>query len=151
MPERKPDPALEASTNRWMIAGVVLMALLILAFPAYRLYEPGARDAARDAHRASMVAQGARLFDLQCTGCHGPAARGGTAPALNSQQFLATASDEQIASLIAVGIPGSPMAAYSLDYGGPLTAEQIEALTTYLRSLEEDAPDDPDWRDPGSG
>jgi hypothetical protein len=38
------------------------------------------------------------------------------------------------------------MGAYSLDFGGPLTLEQITAITTYLRSLEEDAPDDPDWR-----
>ena len=28
---------LEASTRRWMIAGLVLMGLLILAFPIYRI------------------------------------------------------------------------------------------------------------------
>ena len=28
------------------------------------------------------------------------------------------------------------------------TLEQINALTTYLRSLEPDAPDNPDWREP---
>jgi hypothetical protein len=39
------------------------------------------------------------------------------------------------------------MSAYSLDYGGPLTSEQIKALTTFVRSWEEDAPDRPDWRD----
>lgn len=147
MPERPIDPQLEASTNRWMIAGIALMALLVLAFPAYRLYEPGSRAAARDEHRASLVEQGERLFGIQCTGCHGPEARGGSAPALNSQQFLTAAGDAQISSLIAVGVPGTPMAAYSLDHGGPLTSEQIESLTAYLRSLEEGAPDDPDWRD----
>ncbi len=42
-------------------------------------------------------------------------------------------------------MPGTQMSAYSLDFGGPLTLEQIEALTTYLRSLEPDAPSVPDW------
>ncbi|MBU1493012.1 MAG: cytochrome c [Actinobacteria bacterium] len=148
MPQRRADPHLEASTNRWMVGGVVLMALLVLAFPAYRLYEPGARAATRDAHQASLVEQGGRLFEIQCTGCHGLQGRGGSAPALNSQQFLTGASDAQISSLIAVGIPGSPMAAYSLDHGGPLTSEQIESLAVFLRSLEADAPDNPDWRTP---
>lgn len=40
------------------------------------------------------------------------------------------------------------MAAYSLDLGGLLTSAQIEALTVFLRSLEPDAPDRPDWRFP---
>jgi hypothetical protein len=40
------------------------------------------------------------------------------------------------------------MSPYSLDFGGPFTqGAQIVALTTYLRSLEEDAPSVPDWRD----
>jgi hypothetical protein len=39
------------------------------------------------------------------------------------------------------------MAAYSLDFGGPLTSEQVQSIVSYLRSLEADAPDRPDWRD----
>ncbi len=39
------------------------------------------------------------------------------------------------------------MSAYSLDYGGPLTSEQIQSVVTYIRSWEPDAPDRPDWRD----
>jgi mono/diheme cytochrome c family protein len=146
MPERPPDPQLEAATNRWMQAGAVLMALLILAFPAYRFYEPSGREDARQEHVASLIAQGETLFSTNCAACHGEEGLGGVAPALNSQQFLASASDEQIAILIAVGVPGSAMSAYSLDHGGPLTIAQIDALTAYLRSLEETAPDNPDWR-----
>jgi hypothetical protein len=40
------------------------------------------------------------------------------------------------------------MGAYSLDFGGPLTSEQIEAITTFLRAWEEGAPDVENWRDP---
>ena len=62
--------------------------------------------------------------------------------------FLALVLAVQVSVLIAVGIPGTDMSAYSLDFGGPLTLEQIDALTKYLRSLEEFAPDFPGWREP---
>ena len=39
------------------------------------------------------------------------------------------------------------MSAYSQDFAGPLTSEQIKAITVYIRSWEQDAPDRPDWRD----
>jgi hypothetical protein len=38
------------------------------------------------------------------------------------------------------------MTAWSQDFGGPLTAEQIRQLVAYLRSLEPNAPSVPDWR-----
>ena len=148
MPERAPDPDLEESTNRWMLWGAILMGLMVLVFPIYRFYEPSNREAARETHVASLAAQGSALYDLNCASCHGVSGEGGIGPALNAKQFLESAADAQIEALIAVGVPGSQMSAYSLDFGGPLTSEQITALTTFLRSLEEDAPDRPDWRDP---
>jgi hypothetical protein len=38
------------------------------------------------------------------------------------------------------------MGAYSQDFGGPLTSEQIKAVVTYIRTWEPNAPDNPDWR-----
>ena len=38
------------------------------------------------------------------------------------------------------------MPAWSLDYGGTLTEQQVNQLTTYLRSLEPTAPSLPGWR-----
>ncbi|MDH3729790.1 MAG: cytochrome c [Acidimicrobiia bacterium] len=40
------------------------------------------------------------------------------------------------------------MVAYSIDFFGPLTSQQITAITTYLRSLEPVAIDNPSWRFP---
>lgn len=151
MPERPPDPQTEASTNRWMLAGLVLIALLVLAFPLYRFYEPSNRDEARAEHLASLAGRGEQLFDITCSPCHGSQGLGGIGPALNSQQFLSAASDAQIRSLISVGVPGTAMAAFSLDHGGPLTLEDIDAITLYLRYLEETAPDNPDWLNPLGG
>jgi mono/diheme cytochrome c family protein len=148
MPERQVDEALEQSTNKWMMWGIGLMVAMALIFPIYRFYEPSNREADREAQLGFLAEQGAGLFADNCTACHGIDAMGGTAPALNSMQFLEAANDEQIAALISVGVPGSQMGAYSLDFGGSLTLEQIEAITAYLRGLEETAPDFPGWRDP---
>ncbi|HSF87629.1 MAG TPA: cytochrome c [Acidimicrobiia bacterium] len=151
MAERTTDPGLEESTNKWMTAGLVIMALMVLVFPVYRFYEPSNREAARESHIASLAEQGEAIYQLNCTACHGASGEGGVGPALNAKQFLQSATDEQIDVLIAVGVPGSQMSAYSIDFGGPLTSEQVKAVTTFLRSLEPNAPDVPDWRNPGGG
>jgi len=65
---------------------------------------------------------------------------------LNSQQFLKSTTDVQIANLIAGGVPGTDMPAWSLAFEGTLTDEQIRQIATYLRSLEPNAPSVPTWR-----
>lgn len=97
-----------------------------------------------------MTEQGQELFAANCSSCHGAEGQGVDAPALNSQQFLSAATDEQIASPIAHGVPGSAMSAFALDFGGFLTLKQIETVATFIRSWEEDAPDRPDWRSPAA-
>jgi hypothetical protein len=66
--------------------------------------------------------------------------------ALRELLVLTTTSDQQIELLITGGVSGSSMVAWSQDYGGSLTAEQIRMIGTYLRSLEAKAPSIPDWR-----
>jgi mono/diheme cytochrome c family protein len=142
------DDELQASTNRWMTVGLVLFTMFLLAFPLYRWYEPGSRADAREQQRADLAAQGADLYEVNCSACHGNDGRGGQAPALATVQFLDSVTDDQINQLTALGVPGSEMVAYSIDNFGPLTSEQIEAITAYLRSLEEFAADNPSWRYP---
>lgn len=142
------DEELDRDTNRWMLWGVVLLGAMVLAFPFYRWFEPASRDEARETVQQSLVAQGEELYSLNCSACHGLNGEGGVGPALNSKQFLQASSDEQTQLIIAVGVPGTQMNAYSLDHGGPLTSEQIKAMATFIRSWEEDAPDRPDWREP---
>lgn len=142
------DRELESSTNRVMMWGGILMFLMVLVFPFYRWFEPAAREEAREGHIESLVSQGEGIWGLNCASCHGVNGEGGLGPALNSQQFLQAATNEQASQLIAVGVPGTQMSAYSLDFGGPLTTEQIKAVTQFIRSWEADAPDRPDWREP---
>ena len=142
------DQEMDQSTNKVMAIGGVLMVLMIIVFPLYRLIEPTNRTEARDAQEQSLAQEGESIWGFNCSSCHGTAGEGGVGPALNSKQFLQSASDEQIRTIVSVGVPGSLMSAFSLDFSGPLTSEQIKAVVTYLRSWEDEAPDRPDWRDP---
>ncbi len=142
------DEELEASTDRWMRSVIVLLFLFALAFPVYRVYEPGSRAEARESHAAFLAEQGAGLFETNCSSCHGVNGGGGIAPALGASEFLQMADDDQIFQLIAVGVPGTEMVAYSSDKGGPMTRAQIDAVTAFLRSLEEEAESNPNWRTP---
>ena len=147
----KPDPerdALEASTRRWMFAGLVLMALFVLAFPVFRAYEPARRADARVRQEQFFADLGGEVFATNCESCHGVAGTGAIAPAVGAVEFLVNTEDVQISAIIVHGVPGTEMSAYGLDLGGPLTSTQIEALTTYLRSLEEAGFTRTNWRTP---
>ena len=144
----KVDEKLEADTNRFMVAGAGILIAMAAIFPFYRWFEPTSRADARVEHLDSMARTGEQMWNVNCASCHGLAGEGVSAPALNSKQFLQSAGDDQIATFIAVGVPGTEMSAYSQDFSGPLTSEQIRAITIFLRSWEEDAPDREDWRAP---
>lgn len=149
----RPDPVEDASlvrsTTTWQAVGAALGLLLVAAFPAYRAVEAGRREAALEARQAALVVQGRKLWVQNCSTCHGVNGEGVDAPALNSRQFLQQVTDEQMHSIVAVGIPGSEMPAWWNEIGGPFTDEQIAAVVAYVRSWEPTAPDRPDWRTPG--
>jgi len=149
------DKGLESRTNGWMVAGIVLMLIGVLAFPIYRIYEPTARAEAAEETQNNLARAGAALWSASCASCHGAIGQGVDAPALNSIQFLTIVTDDQIASIVNSGIPGTEMVAYGQQFDGPLTRAQIASVVACIRSWEKDAPDRPDWRDmldaPGGG
>ena len=69
MPERPHDEQLEQSTNRWLRWGLILIALAVLAFPAYRLYEPANRESSRENLLASLASQGEQWPSLPWRFC----------------------------------------------------------------------------------
>jgi len=152
MPKERPTPppfepaALERSLNRYLAVGLVFMVVLIAGFVAYKVREPSLREDALRDQTSSYVQIGNTLFATSCASCHGKGAVGGSGPTLNAKEFLGSVSDDQIAAVIRVGIPGSDMPSWGLDYGGTLTDEQVRQITAYLRSLEPNAPSVPNWR-----
>jgi len=156
MPRERPTPPpfepveLERSLDRYLMWGLAFMVVLIAGFIAYRVREPTLRKDASAAQEASYREIGAELFATNCSSCHGKEATGGSAPVLNAKEFLKGTTDDQIRALVAGGISGTDMPAWSLAFGGTLTDEQVLQITTYLRSLEPNAPSVPSWR-AGSG
>lgn len=153
MPTERPKPPpfepewLERSLNRYLAWGLVFMIMLVGGFVAYRAREPGLRREAARAQTRSYTAIGRQIFASDCATCHGKEATGGaSAPTLNSREFLKSTSDAQITALVSGGVSGSEIPAWSQDYGGTLTAEQVQQVVTYLRSLAPTAPSIPDWR-----
>lgn len=152
MPRDRPKPPpfeaewLERSLDRYLTVGLLAMVVLLAGFVSYRVREPDLRAEARTSQQTSYQAIGKGLFATNCSSCHGKNASGGGAPTLNSKEHLASSTDDQMYHLIAVGVPGTDMSAWGLDYGGTLTTEQIRQLTTYIRSLEKGAPSVPGWR-----
>jgi mono/diheme cytochrome c family protein len=142
------DPAIIRSSRRWQTVGAFLLFLLVLAFPVYRATDGGRRAKALTAQQNALVAQGTNLWADNCAACHGPMGQGGSAPALNSKEFLSSVTDDQIHGIIAGGVPGTAMPTWLNEYGGPLTDQQIRSLVAYLRSLQPNAPSVPNWRTP---
>ncbi len=152
MTEKIDEPgAVLRSTRRWQQAGVWTFLVLVLSFPIYKATESGRRADALTAQQSAQISAGAQLWSLNCASCHGTLGEGVDAPALNSQQFLGSVTDQQIQGIVAGGIPGTEMPAWLDEYGGPLTQQQIAAVVTYIRSWEPNAPSVPDWRAPGAG
>ena len=153
MPRERPAPRafepawLQRSLDRYYVWGLVFMAVLIVGFPVYRLREPSLREHALREQQVNYAREGTRLFEQNCAQCHGSQGIGDEAPTLNAKEFLDSTSDQQIHHLVAAGISGSEMPAWSIEFGGPFTDQQILEIVAYLRSLEKAAPSVPDWRE----
>jgi mono/diheme cytochrome c family protein len=98
---------LEASTEKWRWAGLILLFLFLLAFPIYRVYEPAQRADARESQIESLANWGEGLYEDSCVSCHGNFGSGAIAPAIGAKEFLESAEDVQINQLIAIGVPGT--------------------------------------------
>ena len=141
--------------DRSLAWSLVTLAAVSLVLPMYWLMEPARQEnAAIDwVHRFEV--KGARTFEEGCASCHGPGGVGGVAaftvadsdgefvaqvewkaPALTT--VLSRFSEEEVRSILDYGRPGTPMPAWGLPGGGPLTAQQVDQLVIYMRSIQLD-------------
>jgi cytochrome c oxidase cbb3-type subunit 3 len=74
------------------------------------------------------------LFQRNCAGCHGAEGKLGPAPPLNDPIFLSIVPDAELMRVITAGRPGTPMAAFARENGGPLNEAQVKALATGLKA-----------------
>jgi cytochrome c oxidase cbb3-type subunit 3/ubiquinol-cytochrome c reductase cytochrome c subunit len=109
--------------------GPVLLAILVTVGCGR---EPGATPAPPLA-----AADGGRIYARLCATCHGPTRDGyksDNAPSLRTTTFLASASEQFLREAITRGRVGTAMPAYGRALGGPLAADEVDALVTFLRA-----------------
>ncbi|MGC1619087.1 MAG: c-type cytochrome [Candidatus Acidiferrum sp.] len=82
----------------------------------------------------SQVLDFATLYSQNCSACHGAEGKGGAAIALGDPVYLAIADDATIRKATANGVGGTSMPAFAQSAGGMLTDQQINVITTGIRS-----------------
>ena len=156
---RKPyldDDELETTKlDRSLMAAVGLLLLIAVALPLYWLAEPGRQAGAVKSFDDKFVEAGLEIYEVgaQCVNCHAAEGVGGVAtfvvtdeegafvdqvqwnaPALNT--VLWRFSVDEVRYILNYGRPGTPMAAWGLPGGGPLTEQQIDQVIDYLWSVQ---------------
>jgi mono/diheme cytochrome c family protein len=156
-----PDEELEGKRlNVALFSALGLLAVIAVGLPLYWLGEPGRQEGAVENFDEIFVERGLDLYEngAQCVNCHGGAGVGGLAnyvindqsgsfvaqvnwiaPALNN--VLYRYDEEQVRYVLNYGRPGSPMAAWGTQGGGPLTTQQIDEIIAYLWSVQLPIPD----------
>ena len=139
---------------------MLLLAVSAIGLPLYWLGEPSRMEGAIEEFDSIFVTRGSRLFaptaegGYDCAGCHGPEGVGGAAPPFTltdaDDEFVASViwrapaintvllrySEEEVREILTYGRPGTPMPAWGVDGGGPLTTQQIDELIAYLGSIQ---------------
>jgi len=75
------------------------------------------------------IAYGARLYDAQCTTCHGANGDGVGGVDLRSGKFRNGATDQDLVRIITTGIPGTGMQAFRLD------SAEITGIVAFVRNM----------------
>ena len=132
-----PSPRRSLTSTRVLVATVCTVAVMGAgAITLAHCSRHGSHDGS-DGQRA----QGAKLYRTYCGLCHGEEGEGYAADdanALANQDFLVSVTDEFLRTAIAEGHPGTAMAAYASNRGGPLSTEQIDTLVEHIRSWQEE-------------
>src|SRR5215467_13443545 len=84
---------------------------------------------AQHAYTPEEIAEGGRLFQSNCTGCHGSAGDQVQGVALMSGKFRRATSDVEVAAIIRKGVPGTAMQAFNF------TDQQAGMVVAYLKSF----------------
>lgn len=156
---RKPylgDEELETSKLNlalWVAFG--LLIVVALSLPIYWLAEPGRQKGAIADYLHTFEKRGKKLYTegAQCVNCHGPEGVGGSAnyiitdengqfveqvtwaaPALNNLMYRF--SKAEVKDILYYGRPGSPMAAWGTQGGGPFNEQQLDNIIDYLWTVQ---------------
>jgi len=152
--EHADDDELETRVlDRNLAWSLVTLTVISLILPLYWLMEPARQDNAAYGWVKRFEKRGANNFEEACVSCHGPGGVGGVAsytltdanggfvaqvewkaPSLTT--VLSRFDESEVQRILDYGRPGTPMPAWGLPGGGPLTSQQVHQLIVYLRSIQ---------------
>ncbi|MCP4968438.1 MAG: hypothetical protein GY926_24795 [bacterium] len=133
-------PIVTGTTLLLLVGGVVLTIIAVAEAP------PPA-DASVLTFEAAAV-DGAGLFSAQCAICHGDFGEGAPNPAqpgditapISTAEYLESRTDATIREAISAGFPQFGMAAFEVAHGGPLQANEVDAIVAHIRHWEIEPP-----------
>jgi cytochrome c oxidase cbb3-type subunit 3 len=94
---------------------------------------PGRPVGADPATEPDVVGSFESLYATNCAGCHGAGGRHGAALSLNDPLYLAVEADSALRGVIADGVSGTLMPAFSRKDGGTLTDAELDAIVQGIR------------------
>jgi len=75
------------------------------------------------------IAYGSRLYDAQCTTCHGATGDGVGGVDLRSGRFRNASTDQDLVRVVTTGVPGTGMLAFKFDQS------ELTGIVAYLRNM----------------
>ena len=126
--------------DRLLILGLAVTLLIVAGIGIYSFLESARVAQAADVLAEERLNHGRAIFNAQCSTCHGANGEGGVGTALNNKKLLQSTHNDRFFSIIRAGVPSTQMPAWSVDFGGPLTDEDIRSAVAYIRSWEATAP-----------
>lgn len=130
------------SVEKTGYGALIMLAIISLMIPVFWIMESNGQALAKTQQHNTFVERGAALYAQYCFQCHGINGQGGTGPKLNGNPAVNSLTDADILRIISGGIydPANPgtalMPAWSDQYGGPLTQDQIQYLFELVRSAD---------------
>lgn len=91
-------------------------------------------------------AQGAVVYEGNCVMCHGENGRGYFGAPL-AKNWASNQPAVFIREVVRTGIQGTSMPAWAMEYGGPLTEQQIDDVSAYVLTLSPSIQDQPPPQD----
>jgi putative heme-binding domain-containing protein len=121
----------------------VALAIAALACAAAPL--AGAQTAAPVSYAPADIAYGAKLYDAQCTTCHGANGDGVGGVDLKAGKFRTAVTDQDLVRVILNGVPGTGMLAFRFE------PSELEGILAYLRNMNTFDPGSVKTGDAGRG
>ncbi len=104
-----------------------MLVALWLAAPILPAQSPSQPDPGPSAEDLSA---GERVFESQCSRCHGVGGTGGTGPAFTQPKLRRAATDSDLVAVIQNGVPGTAMAGF-----WNLQEDEARQVAAYVRAL----------------